>query len=115
MVSKRILNLKQKYSLYECLIKIPDNLRRHIIKHLDDDGINSICECIYNVIFTDLKLSKKKKNLLRKHIKKFPKIKQLTNANVSVSKRRKALAQYGSGLPLILSAVLPILTSLFTR
>jgi hypothetical protein len=106
---------KDKQKLYECIVKVPDYLRQHIIKHLDDEGINTICECLYNVIFTDLKLSKKKKLLLKKHIKNFPNIKQLTNANVSVSKRRYALTQQGSGIGLILSTVLPLLASLFTK
>jgi len=106
---------KEKHKLYACLVKVPDNLRTHIIKHLDDKGINDVCECLYNVIFTDLKLSKKKRATLKKHIRNFPQIKQLTNANIAVSKRRTALVQNGSGLGLILSTVLPLLTSLFSR
>jgi hypothetical protein len=115
MVKKISQKFKEKHKLYECIVKVPDNLRTHIIKHLDDKGINDICECLYNVIFTDLNLSKKKKAILKKHIRNFPHIKQVTNANIAVSKRRAALTQNGSGLGLILSAVLPLLTNLFTR
>lgn len=106
--------LKNKYYLYQSITKIPDNLKHHIIKHLDDDSIDDICECLYNVVFTDMNLSKQKKQFLRQHIKKtMPNIKQMTNKNVSVSKRRQALSQHGNGIGLILSAILPFLAKLF--
>lgn len=105
---------KDKYALYECITKIPDNLKHHILKHLDDNSIDDICECLYNVVFTDLNLNKKKREFLRNHIKKsLPNIKHITNKNVSVSKRRQALTQHGSGLGIILSTVLPLLSKLF--
>lgn len=106
--------LKDKYFLYQSLTKIPDSLKHHIIKHLDDKSIDDICECLYNVVFTDMNLSKQKKQFLRQHIKKtMPNIKQMTNRNVSVSKRRIALSQHGNGIGLILSAILPFLAKLF--
>ena len=105
-----------KYKLYECITKVPNNLRNHILKHLDDDSINDVCECLYNVVFTDLNLSKQKKQLLRQHIKKsIPDIELLTNRGMSVSKRRQALSQQGKGIGLILSAILPFLTKLFIK
>lgn len=116
MVHKNLIkkNYREKFKLYQSLTKVPDDLKKHIIKHLDDNSINDICECLYNVIFNDLKLTQKKKNILRNHIKKtMPNIKKLTNPNVSVSKRRKALSQHGNGLGFILSTVLPFLTKLF--
>lgn len=116
MVKRKISQeFKEKHKLYECIVKVPDHLKTHIIKHLDDKSINDICECLYNVIFTDLNLTKKKKAILKRHIRKFPHIKQVTNANIAVSKRRAALTQHGNGLGLILSAVLPLLTSLFSK
>lgn len=106
--------LIDKYNLYQCITKIPDNLKQHIIKHLDDSSINDICECLYNVVFTDMNLSKQKKHFLRQHIKKsMPNIRQMTNKNVSVSKRRQALSQHGNGIGLILSTILPFLSKLF--
>ena len=46
--------LKDKYFLYQSLTKIPNSLKHHIIKHLDDQSIDDICECLYNVVFTDM-------------------------------------------------------------
>ncbi len=105
-----------KYKLYECITKVPKNLRNHMLKHLDDDSVDDVCECLYNVVFTDLNLSKQKKQMLRKHIKKsIPDINMLTNRATSVSKRRQALSQHGNGIGLILSAILPFLTKLFIK
>lgn len=36
------------------------------INKADDDTINDLCECIYNVINTDLRFNKRKKNLPKK-------------------------------------------------
>lgn len=105
-----------KYKLYECISKIPKNLRSHMLEHLDDDSVDSICECLFNVVFTDLNLSKQKKKFLRKQIKKtIPDIDMLTNRNMSVSKRRQALAQQGNGIGLLLTAILPFLSKLFIK
>lgn len=105
-----------KYKLYECVSKVPKHLRSHMLKHLDDDSIDSICECLFNVVFTDLSLSKPKKKMLRHQIKKnIPDIDLLTTRSMSVSKRRQALAQQGNGIGLLLSAILPFLAKLFIK
>lgn len=105
---------KDKYALYQSITKVPDSLKHHILKHLDDSSIDDICECLYNIVFTDLNLSKQKKQFLKNHIQKsLPNIKKITNRNVSVSKRRHALIQHGSGLGIILSTILPFLAKLF--
>lgn len=107
-------NFKDKFHLYECIAKVPSNLRQHILKHLDNESVDDICECLYNVVFTDLNLSKKKKKKLREHIhKNIPNIKHLTNRKVAVSKRRQALSQHGNGIGLILSTILPFIAKLF--
>lgn len=90
----------------------------NILDFLSDNTIDDICECVFNVINTDLRLSRGKKNRLRAHIKKncnLKRIKCLTNKKIPIFKRRKALKMEGRGLPLILASVIPILTSLFTR
>lgn len=91
---------------------------QYFIEHLNDSSIDNICECVFNVVNTDLKLSKAKRLKLRNHLKKnccLANIKKITNRKVPIFKRRKALSMEGRGLPLILASVLPFLTSLFTR
>lgn len=87
-----------------------------ILSYLSDDAINDICECIYNVIYTDLKLSARKKSHLRKCIKSncsmHKKIKTITSKKEPIFKRRKALNQVGGFLPLLLGTALPFLVDL---
>ena len=91
---------------------------KDVIEHLNDDSIDDLCECVFNVINTDLKLSKAKKMKLRNHIKKnccLSNLKKITNKKVPLFKRRKALQMEGRGLPMLIASVVPFLISLFTR
>ena len=110
--------LKKKFNLYQIINKLPSKAIPHLLNHLDDDSVNDICECVYNVIYTDLKLSNKKKNDLKKKLHKHccvKNLKKISNKKLSVSKRRKALMQEGEGIGLILSAIIPLLTKLFMK
>jgi len=93
----------------------PDDFS-HLIDHLNDKSVDNICECVYNVVNTDLKLTRKKKLALKRHINKkcnVKRIKTITNKNTPIFKRRKALKQEGKGLPMLLASVIPFLISLF--
>ena len=87
-----------------------------LVDHLSDKSIDNICECVFNVVNTDLKLPKRKCATLKRHIKtkcNVKRIKLIGNKKSSVSKRRSAIKQEGRGIPLILASVIPFLTSLF--
>lgn len=91
---------------------------KDVLDHLNDDSIDNLCECVFNVINTDIKLSRAKKQKLRSHIKKnccVANIRKITNRKLPIFKRRKALQMEGRGLPMILASVVPFLISLFTR
>lgn len=108
---------KSTLSLLKLIKKLSRDDLNHIIEHLNDKSIDNLCECVYNVVNTDLKLSKCKRTRLKHHIKKNccqNRIKLIMNKKVPLLKRRKALKMEGKGLPFILSAVIPFLTSLFT-
>lgn len=88
------------------------------IKTADDEMINDLCECVFNVINTDLKFSKGKKTCLKKHIhEKCSKVRlrRIMTRKIPLSKRRTAMKQEGRGLPFLLAAAIPFLTSLFTK
>lgn len=110
--------LKNKTIFYKALQNLKPDTLKHLLNHLDDSSIDDICECVYNTIYTDLKIPKNKrrrlKNNLHKHCCK-ANLKIITSKNISVSRRRKALQQEGKGLGLILSTVVPLLTSLFSK
>ena len=87
-----------------------------LIDYLNDKNIDHICECLYNVLNTDLRLKKTQVTKLKTHIKKNMNKKRLrviTNKKASLLKKRKALKQEGRGLPLLLASVIPFLANLF--
>jgi len=91
---------------------------RDVIEHLNDDSIDNLCECVFNIINTDLKLSQAKKRKLRNHIRKnccLSNLRKITNRKLPIFKRRKALQMEGRGLPMLIASVVPFLISLFTR
>ena len=109
-------NLKLKGKFLTLLAKFPKEHISHIIDHLDDNSIEMICECVYNAIYTDLSISKKKKKNLRKRLHKhccMKNLKTITTPSITVSKKRKALKQEGTGLGFILSTIVPLITKLF--
>jgi hypothetical protein len=119
---EKTLDLKKKLgtkaNLFFALNKLPKNYHQHIIQHLDDDSIDAICECVYNVIYTDISLlPTRTKKTLAKNLHKHCCVKNLrtiATSSISVSKRRKALQQEGTGIGLILSTIVPLIAKLFT-
>jgi len=102
---------KSTAALYTSLSKLKPPDLQHLINHVDEGCINKICEGVYNIIHTDLGLSKKKKNNLRKQLKNsktLKNLKLLTKKKTNISRKRKALIQEGQGVHSILSALAPI-------
>jgi hypothetical protein len=88
-----------------------------ILDVLPDDATEIICECVYNVLHTDIKLSAKKKSHLKKFIKSncsIHRLEKISKKSNPISKRKKALKQEGKGLPMLLAAAIPFLIDLFT-
>lgn len=109
-------SLKSKFEFYKTLQNLKPEVLNHLIKHLDDKSVDDICECVYNTLFTDLKIPKNKKNKLKRDLHKHcckANLNIISSKNIPISKRRKALQQEGRGIGLILSSIVPLLTSLF--
>jgi hypothetical protein len=101
---------KKKIELYKSLQKVKPDVLSEIIQHLDDNSVDDLCECVYNVIHTDLSLSPKVKQRLRKQLKtkcSNKNLRTIISKKIPVSKRRKALSQEGAGLGVILATVVP--------
>ena len=89
--------------------------RNNIINSLPRSGIDSVCECLYNALFSK-NLDKRSLNLLRKlpltkknnirYLALAPRLKQ-------IEKKRGVLRQSGGSIAAVLASVLPLLTSLF--
>lgn len=111
-------NKLQLLYLLKNLKKIPSNELPHFISSLSDEAIDNLCESIYNVIYTDLNLTKHKKRHLKNSLKKCcnsKRLREISDKKNSISKRRKALQQEGRGLPILLAAAIPFLTNLLSK
>ena len=91
---------------------------KDILSCLNDDCINYLCECVRNV--SDVKVFKNLPKKTRKQIEKSSlpnkeKIKKVIKSSTSIKKKKKIL-QHGAGwfLPL-LSAAIPLISSLFGK
>jgi hypothetical protein len=111
--------LNKKYlSLLKIMKKMKGDDVSTLLDFIDDSSVDSVCECVFNVINTDLQLSNRVKKRLKKHITQkcnLKRIKMIANRKIPVFKRRRALKMEGKGLPLILASIIPTLISLFTR
>ena len=90
----------------------PDQ-KKSIIRYMNDDGIDVICECIKNAVYNPginsdkelISIMKKDKNLYR----------YLANAKPKSVSKRKRIVQTGEGLGVILSALIPLLSQFILR
>lgn len=101
--------------LLRVLKKLPPHEFSRTIDHLSDDAVDCLCETVYNILNTDLKLNTRQRNKLKRHIKSrcsINRLKSLSKKEENLSKRRKALKMEGRGLPLLLGAAIPFLSSL---
>jgi hypothetical protein len=107
---------KKKYiPLLNVLKKLNPKEMEGILDFLNDDAIDNICECVYNVIHTDLSLPNKKKSKLKNFIKSncsVHRLNKISSKKENIFKRRKALKQEGKGLPMILATAIPFLVDL---
>lgn len=108
---------KEKVGLIKALKKLDKNGLTHVISHFDKEGIDKVCECVFNTIFTDLKISKRRRRKIKSVLnndKSKNNIKIITKGRGNYLKRKAAILQEGEGIGLILSALAPLVTSLFT-
>lgn len=107
---------KKKYlPLLNILKKLNGKDLSEVVDFLNDDAVDNLCECIYNLIHTDINLSNKKKSGLKSFIKSncsIHNLKKISSKKVPISKRRRYLKMEGKGLPMLLATIVPFLTDL---
>ena len=78
-----------------------------ILKTADDSLIHTVCECIYNLLNSNLPISHRKKKKLNSHKKQLIK---LATKGVALKQKRNILVQKGgSFLPFLLPAAITVL------
>lgn len=108
----------EKALLISGLKKLDTKELTHLIKHIDPSGIEHICECVYNAIYTDLNFPKHKKQKIKSKLNNINSRKNLdiiTRKRINVKRKRAALQQEGEGLVTILGALAPLIASLFVK
>lgn len=110
------LKEQKKYlPLLNVLKKLNGKDLSEVVDFLNDDAVDNLCECIYNLIHTDMRLSNKKKTSLKGFIKtncSIHNLKKISSKKVPISKRRKYLKMEGKGLPMLLATIVPFLADL---
>ena len=111
------LKARKKYlHLVKIVSKLNPEDRSQIIPYLKTDSVEFLCECVHNVLYTDIGI--KNKNKIKSKLKNqcsVHRLKTIASKSKSIDAKTKALRQEGKGIGLILSAALPFLMSLFSR
>ena len=78
-----------------------------ILKTADDSLISTLCECVYNLLNSNLDISRQKKKKLSKHKKHLFK---LATRGISLDQKKKTLVQFGGNfLSLLLPAAITVI------
>lgn len=93
------------------LLLLKPKFRKALLIASDDEEINCVCECIYNVLKGNIPVEKKEKQKL----KKFKNIlRKLVLKGKNKSRKRIIIQKGGGFLPIILGSVLTALIQSFT-
>ena len=108
--ARKVLNLIK----FICTLK---KTRQEVaIKYLNDEGVDYVCETIFNILYnpqcTNVLSSNKKTRLIKKLRPHSSTFQSLANKKYPLVSKRQKILQSGSGLSLLLSAAIPFLASL---
>ena len=104
-------HMKKHIDLLKLLKKLKSDELKTISRYLDDRAVDVLCELCFNVVNTQLNLSKRKKKSLLSAIDKSTLLK-LSNRAKSVKKRKELLSQSGGFISVLLGALVPVLVDL---
>lgn len=106
-----------KLTLHRALSKLNAEELKEIVSHFSNDGIYSVCEILYNLLYGALPMQNRlKKKLLNTLQGQEGDFKQLTQWKTPPKKRRKKLVkQGGKALGKLLSLTIPILEQIVDK
>ena len=100
--------IKSNFHKLHTLEDVQPKLRKAIISICDKDLVNTVSECALNLLHGNVKLSDCTRNL-RKYRRQF---RTVVNRRVPLARKKKLIIQHGGFLVPLLTAVLPMLSSL---
>lgn len=84
-----------------------------LFSSLTPTQIHAVCECLYNTLHTNLGIPAKKASSLKKTLLKNKEAYlYLSRKKNPISNKRRLLVQHGTGIGLILSAMIPIISGI---
>jgi len=101
--------VKSNYHALHVLRTAEPKLRKAITSNCNKELVNSISECILNVLNGNVKLTGCN---TRKFGKPYVKLRKVADKRVPLSTKKKLIVQRGGFLLILLSAVLPAIASL---
>lgn len=101
--------------LLSVLKKLNATDREKLIHHLNDGAIGILSESVHNFVNVDIGLpSRKLKELKLRLYPSKRNLNKIASRNTSIKRKREILTQEGGSLGLILSAAIPLITSLIS-
>ena len=107
--------LRRHASVLQTLASAKPPLQKAIIKNASNDLVNCLCECALNILKGHVPLKSRQKKLLCRHKQV---LRSLAKKNISVPRKRKLIQKggfLGALIGPLLGAVIPAISSLFTR
>jgi hypothetical protein len=104
--------LKKAYPLLEIFSRLSESDQVELLKHMNCEHLDAICECIHNVLRNPAISEEERKQLFKRGLK--PHLSNLRAINSLKTKRGvkiKKLFEVGPCIGLIVTTVLPILQS----
>ena len=97
-------NRIEQVELLKTLVTLSPEKQKNILKFLNNDGVDILCECTHNLLFTDLGLSRRSKRKLKGKILGQEKLLRfISKKSNKHSSRKKKLLQSGGALGTILA------------
>ncbi len=101
--------VKKHFDLLKVLRSADPKLRTAILKHCSNDTVRCLCDCVFNVLSGNLKLTpKQKKQLVRFKCA----LRQLASRSLPLNKKRNVLVQHGGLVSAVLTPLLAIAATL---
>lgn len=103
------MKTQEKIKVLSCLKTMKSNVLKIILKYLNDDIHNIVCEATHNVLYNK-KLSSSLRGRLRKKLcshKTF--LRYLSNASRPLSNKRKKVGKHPQIVTVLIKASLPLL------
>ena len=103
--------------LLELIASSSPQQRKILLQTLNEDAVDFICQCLYNTLHNlHSKMDPQEREHLKTSVAKDKaKLRRVCRHNLDTKTRQKILTQAGGSLGLIISAAIPIITSLLGR